>query len=52
MLQTLVGVMIGATIHDFVMLDYSPTTAGAVLDTLALLSSTGDALGAESQVRS
>lgn len=44
--------MINAAVVDFGVLDYSPTSAGAVLDTLALLSSNMDALGTESQVSS
>ena len=50
--QALVGVMIDAAVADFGVLDYTPTAASAVLDTLALLSSNSDALGTESQVRS
>lgn len=42
--------MIDAAVADFGVLDYSLTSAGAVLDTLALLSSNSDALGTEPQV--
>eukprot|EP00903_Cladosiphon_okamuranus_P012876 g12026.t1 len=47
--QALAEVMINAAVADFGVLDYSPTSAAAVLDTLALLSSNGDTLGTESQ---
>lgn len=43
--------MINAVMGDFGVLEYSATSAGAVLSTLALLSTGGDALGIESQVR-
>lgn len=52
MLQALVGVMIDAVMDDFEILEYSTTSAGAVLDTLALLSTGGDAIGVMSQVSS
>lgn len=42
--------MVTTAVADFGVLDYSITAAAAVLDTLALLSSTEDALGSESQV--
>lgn len=51
-LQALVGAMIDAVIDDFGVLEYSTTSAGAVLGTLALLSTSGDALGTVSQVTS
>lgn len=50
MFQALVGVMINAVMDDFGVLEYSTTSAGAVLDTMALLSTSGDALGTASQV--
>lgn len=49
-LQKLVTALVSAASDDFGVLDYSTTSAGAVLDTLALLSSNPDVLGADSQV--
>lgn len=43
--------LVGAAVADVGVLDYSITAAGAVLDTLALLSGSGNALGSESKVR-
>lgn len=48
--QTLATTLVSAAVADFDVLDYSTTSAGAVLDTLAILSSSPDALGTESQV--
>ena len=42
--------LVNAAVGDFDVLDYSTTSAGAVLDTLALLSSSPEALGSEPQV--
>lgn len=49
-LKVLVGDMVNATMDDFGVLDYSINSAGAVLDTLALLSTRGDAVGTALQV--
>ena len=50
LLQNLVTALVSAAVADFGGLDYSTTAAGAVLDTLALISGSGDALGSESKV--
>ena len=42
--------MVNDAVVDLGDLDYSITAAGAVLDTLALLSGSGDALGSGSRV--
>lgn len=42
--------LVNGAVADFGVLDYSTTAAGAVLDTLALVSGSGDALGPQSQV--
>lgn len=47
--QTLVTTLVNAAVDDYGVLGYSATSAGAVLDTLALLSSSPEALEAESQ---
>lgn len=47
--KDVVGDMIDAAVDDFGVLDYSITSAGAVLDTLAILSTAGGALGTASQ---
>ncbi|CAN0146525.1 unnamed protein product [Pylaiella littoralis] len=47
--QTLVGLMVSAVMDDFGILEYSTTSAGAAFDTLALLSTGGDALSSASQ---
>lgn len=44
--------MVGDVANDFEVLEFSPATAGAVLDTLALLSGSQTSLTSESQVRS
>lgn len=49
-LKVLVGDMINDTMDDFGVLDYSTTSAGTVLDTLALLSTRGGAVGTALQV--
>ncbi|CAN0146388.1 unnamed protein product, partial [Pylaiella littoralis] len=46
---TLVGLMVSAVMDDFGILEYSTTSAGAAFDTLALLSTGGDALSSASQ---
>ncbi|CBJ26948.1 conserved unknown protein [Ectocarpus siliculosus] len=47
--QTFVATMIDATVHESTVLDYSTTTAGAILDTMAILSSSEKALNTDSQ---
>ncbi|CAN0107042.1 unnamed protein product, partial [Ectocarpus sp. 13 AM-2016] len=47
--QTFVATMIDATVHESSVLDYSTTTAGAILDTMAILSSSEKALNTDSQ---
>ncbi|CAM9419179.1 unnamed protein product [Pylaiella littoralis] len=47
--QAFVGTMINAVMDDFGVLEYSTTSAGTVLNTLALLSTVGDAVGTASQ---
>ncbi|CAM9232454.1 unnamed protein product [Ectocarpus sp. 6 AP-2014] len=47
--QTFVATMIGATVRDSTVLDYSTTMAGAILDTMVVLSSSKKALNTDSQ---
>lgn len=48
--QNLTTTMVRSVANDFAALEYSPTTAGAVFDTLALVSGNGALLRADSQV--
>ena len=50
--QDLTTIMIGDVASDFEVLEYSPATAGAVLDTLALVSGSQVSLTPDSQVGS
>ncbi|CAM9766978.1 unnamed protein product, partial [Ectocarpus sp. 12 AP-2014] len=47
--QTFVATMIDATVRESTTLDYSTTMAGAILDTMAVLSSSEKALNTDSQ---
>ncbi|CAM9718087.1 unnamed protein product [Ectocarpus sp. 4 AP-2014] len=47
--QTFVATMIDATVRESTVLDYSTTMAGAILDTMAVLSSSEKALNTDSQ---
>ncbi|CAM9232606.1 unnamed protein product [Ectocarpus sp. 6 AP-2014] len=46
---TFVATMIGATVRESAVLDYSTTMAGAILDTMVVLSSSKKALNTDSQ---
>ncbi|CAB1100232.1 unnamed protein product [Ectocarpus sp. CCAP 1310/34] len=47
--QTFVATMINATVRESTVLDYSTTMAGAILDTMVVLSSSEKALNTDSQ---
>lgn len=49
--QSLLGEMIDAVATDYEYLDYSPETAGAVLEAMALLSSGSRSMGSDLQAR-
>lgn len=51
-LQNLTTTMIHDVANDFEFLEFSPATAGAVLDTLALVSGSETSLTSDSQVGS